>query len=290
MTLDPRLNACREDLADARLRGIVAAPRYVEGRTAGIVSGRAPMRRRPAPQAEIDTFCHYGEGVLVFDEADGHAWCQSLFDSYVGYVEARHVAIGTAPEPTHFVATLGAYLYEAPDLRSAARDFLPRHSAVVVAETGLLTRDTQYARLDTGGCLPLACLSQKPPRSADVAAAAVLYLGCPYLWGGRSWLGIDCSGLVQSAFRDIGVIVPRDTDMQREAIGDAIPIKGKADLRRGDLLYLPGHVLIYAGDGAVIHADGVSMTVRRDSLAALIGERGVDFAGFAVRRHPAAAI
>ncbi len=285
MMLDPRLNAYRDDLADARLRRVVTAPRYVEGRAARIVTGRAPMRRRPEPQAEIDTFCHYGEGLLIFDEADGHAWCQSMFDSYVGYVEARHVALGTAPAATHFVVASGAYVYEAPDLRSAARDFLPRHSAVVVAATGLPTRGTEYARLDTGGYLPLACLSQEPPRSADVVAAAALYLGCPYLWGGRSWLGIDCSGLVQCAFRDIGITVPRDTDMQREAIGDAVPIKGQADLRRGDLLYLPGHVLIYAGDGAVIHADGVSMMVRRDSLAALMGGRGVDFAGFAVRRR-----
>jgi cell wall-associated NlpC family hydrolase len=286
VAFDPRLHAYRDDLADLRLRGVVAAPRYVEGRAARIVAGRAPMRRSPALQAEIDTFCHYGEGLLIFDEVGGHAWCQSLFDGYVGYVEALHVAIGATPEATHFVATLGAYVYDAPDLRSAASDFLPRHSAVVIAETGFLTRGTQYARLDTGAYLPLTCLSRKMPRSSDIVAAAALYLGCPYLWAGSSWLGIDCSGLVQSAFRDIGITVPRDTDMQREAIGDAVQAAGPADLRRGDLLYLPGHVLIYAGEGAVIHADGVSMTVRRDGLAVLMRERRLDFAGFVVRRHP----
>lgn len=248
------------------------------------------MRRNPAPQAEIDTFCHYGEGLLIFDEAGGYAWCQSLFDGYVGYVEKRDVAIGAAPEATHFVAMPGAYIYNSPDLRSAVVDFLPRHSAVVVKETGLLTRGTDYARLDTGACLPLACLSRETPRSADIVAAATLYLGCPYLWGGRSWLGIDCSGLVQSAFRDFGITVPRDADMQQDAIGETLPAGAQADLRRGDLVYLPGHVLIYAGDGAVIHADGVSMMVRRDNLAALMRERGLDFAAFVVRRHPAATI
>ncbi len=281
---DPRLNAWRADLADARLQGIVAAPRYVDGRAARVVVGRAPMRRTPERQAEVDTFCHYGERVLVFEEAGGHIWCQSLFDFYVGYVEAGGIAIGPMPDPTHFVAASGAYCYEAPDLRSAVADFLPRHSAVVVAATGLVTRGTEYARLDTGGHLPLACLSPQPPSSPDVAAAAGLYLGVPYLWGGRSWLGIDCSGLVQSAFRDIAVTVPRDTDMQQGAIGEAVAVSRAADLRRGDLLYLPGHVLIYAGDGAVIHADGISMTVRRDGLAGLMRERGLDFAGFVVRR------
>lgn len=288
MTLDPRLNAYRDDLADERLRGLVAATRYVEGRTARIIAGRAPVRRSPEPQAEIDTFFHYGDPVLVFDMADGYAWCQSLFDGYVGYVEACHIAIGAVPAPTHFVATLGSYSYEAPDLRSAVADFLPRHSAVVAAATGLVTRGTEYVRLDTGGHLPLACLAPQMPRSPSLVAAALLYLGCPYLWGGRSWLGIDCSGLVQNAFRDIGVAVPRDTDMQRDTIGDAVAVSKQADLLPGDLLYLPGHVLIHAGDGAVIHADGASMTVRRDKLREWMRARAFDFSGFVVRRRPAA--
>jgi cell wall-associated NlpC family hydrolase len=289
MTLDPRLNAYRADLADTRLRESVAAPRYVEGRPARVVAGRAALRPSPDPHAEASTFYHYGEPLLVFDEAGGHAWCRSLFDGYVGYVEASRIAVGTVPEATHFVATSGAWAYDAPDLRSAPSDFLPRHSAVVVVETGFSTRGTEYVRLDTGRHLPLACLSPNPPRSSDIVAAAALYLGCPYLWGGRSWLGIDCSGLVQSALRDIALTVPRDTDMQQGTIGERVPVGREADLRRGDLLYLPGHVLIYAGDGAVIHADGASMMVRQDSLAGLMRERGLDFAGFVVRRHPAAA-
>jgi len=282
--LDPRLNAYRADLADARLREIVAAPRYVEGRPARVVVGCAAVRPSPDPRAEVSTFYHYGEMLLVFDETGLYAWCQSLFDGYVGYVEARQIAVGAVPEATHFVAASGAWAYEAPDLRSAASDFLPRHSTVVVVETGIRTRGTEYVRLDTGRHLPLACLSPDPPRAADIVAAAALYLGCPYLWGGRSWLGLDCSGLVQSAFRDIAVTVPRDTDMQQGAIGERVPVRRDADLRRSDLLYLPGHVLIYAGDGAVIHADGVRMTVRRDSLAPLMRGRGLDFAGFVVRR------
>ncbi len=288
MQLDPRLNAYRGDLADERLRGVVAAPRYVAGREARVVAGRAPVWRRPAAGAEIDNFYHYGERVLVFDEAAGYAWCQSLFDSYVGYVEPRHLAIGAAAEPTHVVATSGSYVYDAPDLRNAVTDFLPRHSAVTVVESGLLTRGSNYARLDTGGYLPLACLSSEPPRAPDIVAAVTLYLGCPYLWAGRGFLGIDCSGLVQSAFRDLGITVPRDTDMQRDAIGELVAAGGLTELRRGDLLYMPGHVLIYAGDGMVIHADGASMMVRRDNLATWMRTRDFTLASFVVRRHPVA--
>jgi hypothetical protein len=284
VVLDPRLNAYREDLADARLRETVAATRYVAGQPARVIAGRTPVQADPMPQAETTTFCHYGEELLVFDIADGNAWCQSLFDGYVGYAAAEYVAPGPSPAPTHHVATTGCYVYAAPDLRLPATDYLPRHSAVAVVETALLTRGTEYARLNTGLHVPLSCLSPEPPRSPDIVAAAELYLGCPYLWGGRSFLGIDCSGLVQAAFRDVGLTVLRDTDMQRDTIGEHVPVDAEARLRRGDLIYIPGHVMIYAGDGDVIHADGETMTVRRDNLAELMRSRGWGFSGFTVRR------
>ena len=191
------------------------------------------------------------------------------------------ISTGNSPRPTHYVANLGAYTYRVPDLRAAPLDFLPRHSPVAVAETGIMTRDTEYARLDPAGFVPLSCLSPDPPRSPDFVTAAALYLGAPYLWGGRSFLGLDCSGLVQQAFRDLGIAVPRDTDMQRDTIGTPASAD---DLRRGDLIYIPGHVMIYAGDGGVIQASGAGMAVRRDKLADLVKAWGLDPAKFAVRR------
>ena len=106
-----------------------------------------------------------------------------------------------------------------------------------------MTRGTEYARLDTGGYaaarLPVAGSRRARPISSP---PPTLYLGCPYLWGGRSFLGIDCSGLVQNAFRDIGITVLRDTDMQRDTIGEPVPASRESELRRGDLIYIPGHV------------------------------------------------
>jgi cell wall-associated NlpC family hydrolase len=242
------------------------------------------VRRAADSGAPLDTFYHYGEPILVFEEAGSWAWCQSLDDGYVGHVERKLIALGAAADPTHFVATMGSYLYEKPDMKTPAVDFLPRHSRITVAESGIVTRGTDYARLDTGGFVPHGCLSQEPPRSPDIVAAAERYLGSPYLWGGKSFFGVDCSGLVQNAFRDIGVKVPRDTDMQRDTIGEAVTIGGAAGLQHGDLLYMPGHVLIHAGNGMVVHADGVSMMVRRDNLAGLMRDRGLDLGSFTARR------
>jgi cell wall-associated NlpC family hydrolase len=279
--LDQRLNAYRDDLADIRLKGQVAASRYAEGQPARIIVGRAPVHRTPESGAPLDTHCHYGERILVFDKTRTTAWCQSEEDGYVGYIALRHLAAGDPPAPTHYIANLGTYTYRVPDLRADPLDFLPRHSPVAVAETGIKTRDTEYARLDPAGFLPVSCLSPTPPRSPDLVTAATLYLGAPYLWGGKSCLGLDCSGLVQQAFRDLGIAVPRDTDMQRDTIGAAAP---PDDLRRGDLIYIPGHVMIYAGDGEVVHASGPGMAVRRDKLADLVRAWGLDPAQFAVRR------
>jgi hypothetical protein len=284
MTLDPRLNAIRDDLADIRLGGKFAAPRYTEGRLARVSIGLVPVLHAPQPDAALDTFFHYGEPVRVFDENDGYAWCQSRRDNYVGYVEASALEPGAGPKPTHYVATLGAYRYVAADLRSPVIDFLPRHSPVTVAQSGFQCRGTDYVWLDGGGFLPASCLSVTPPRSPDLAAAAELYLGCPYLWAGRSFLGIDCSGLVQEAFRDLGGAVLRDTDMQRETIGTLMAASDVADLKRNDLIYIPGHVMIHAGAGAVIHASGEGMSVRRDDLAALMNGWNYGFADLTVRR------
>ena len=287
MTLDPRLNAYRNDLADEQLRGQVHATRYAACQPAWVIAGRTAVRAKAKliRQAEIVTYYHYGEELRVFEITEGIAWCQSLFDSYVGYVDARDIELGLAPAPTHYVATTACYAYEVPDLRSFSTGYMPRHSPVRAVKTGLVTRGTEYVQLGMSGYVPLACLAPEPPRSPDLVAAAELYLGCPYLWGGRSFLGIDCSGLVQAAFRDIGVTVLRDTDMQRDAIGEPVSPGSLDDLRRGDLLYLPGHVLIYAGAGAVIHADGATMTVGRDNLATLMRQRGLKLADFVVRRH-----
>jgi len=266
--LDQRLNIFRRDLADERLRGVVKADRYVSGQAARVIAGIVPLRSSAETGAPIANHLHYGDEVMVFDRSGGFAWCQSRYDGYVGYCDIA--TLGSPEAPTHYVVAMGCYAYAAADLRTDIQDFLPRHSAVAVRETGLIARGTEYARLDTGLFVPLACLSARPPVSGDLVTAARLYLGCPYLWGGRSFLGIDCSGLVQEAFRDLGVTAPRDTDMQRETIGERVDIASFADLRRNDLLYIPGHVMICAGKGSVVHASGGEMTVRRESLAPLL--------------------
>lgn len=288
---DPRRHAVRRDLADRRLQPHVPAPRYVDGSPALIAVGLAPVRREPREDAPVDTYFFYGEPLIAFARDGDHVWCQSGFDAYVGYVRHDMITTDMSRAGGHFVATMGSWRYREPDLRSGIVDFLPRHAQVTLVARGIMTRDVAYAALADGSFIPERCVAESPPRARDLVAAAANYLGCPYLWAGKSFLGIDCSGLVQNAFRDLGVTVPRDTDMQRDGIGSAVEAADAAQLRRGDLLFLPGHVMIYEGAGTIIHADGRRMEVVRETLDGFLAARGMRVSGLTVRRaaDPAAA-
>jgi cell wall-associated NlpC family hydrolase len=282
--LDPHLHAFREDLADVCLRDRVFATRYVEGRIATVNVGLAPVHSQADSSMEVCTHYTYNEKILVFDDTETYLWCRSLSDNYVGYVAVGNVDFSARSSPTHFISTMGSYVYPAPDLRTPAVDFFPRHTPVTVLRDGVITRDTRYVEL-TGSLYILEnCLSTSPARSDDIVLAASRYLETPYLWGGKSCLGIDCAALVQNCCKDIGYSVLRDTYMQCDTIGYPVEIEYETDLQRGDLLYIPGHVMIYAGDGDIIHANAETMSVTKEKLVGFCSRRNLRLDTISVRR------
>jgi cell wall-associated NlpC family hydrolase len=264
-SLDPRLNAFRPDLADSRLEGGVAAERFAEGRLRRVVAPSAALRHAPRSDAALDSELLRGELFRVFDETDeGWAWGQNQTDGYVGYTASD--ALGpVAPEPTHRITALRTFVYPAPDTKLPARSALSFGAAVSVAgETE--TRGTRYCLL-AGGEGALVAIHAAPIDARpepDYVAVAERFIGTAYLWGGRTSLGLDCSALVQLALMAAGTPAPRDTDMQAASLGRALP--GLGDLKRGDLLYWPGHVAIVADATHIVHASGHHMTVVREPL------------------------
>lgn len=249
----PRLHAARPDLADARLEGKVEAERFVEGTPKRVGAASAPLRREPRPDAALDTELLHGETVLVFEEtAEGWAWVQLDTDGYVGWCPSEALA-APGPEPTHRVRTLRTFVYPGPSIKLPPVMLLSMNARVAVASA-----EEHFARIGAGFVYArhLGPLDSVEP---DWVGVAESFLGTPYLWGGRTSIGLDCSALVQMSMTAAGRPCPRDTDMQEVALGAALPLNDPTTLERGDLLFWKGHVAIARGDGTIVHANGHHM-------------------------------
>jgi cell wall-associated NlpC family hydrolase len=266
--LDPRLHAWRSDLADARLEGKVPSGRFVAGLRKRVVAPSAPLRHVARPDAPLDSELLRGEAVRVFEETmEGWAWVQNETDGYVGYVSSDALA-PAAPEPTHRVSALRTFIYPGPDMKLPARAALSIGSRVTVTGEAE-TRGTRFGILDGGeGAVVMAHVEPvDAPTEADFAGVALRFLRVPYLWGGRTSLGLDCSALVQLALMVAGVPAPRDTDMQAAAIGLVVEDGIAGPLVRGDLIYWKGHVAIAIDGETIVHASGHHMAVVTERLA-----------------------
>lgn len=284
-TRDSRLHAFRPDLADARLQGEVKAERFVAGRPSRISASVADVRKAPRPDAGVNTQLLYGDDVLVFEETEGFAWIQAERDGYVGYVSAGDLG-ARGLEPTHVVTALRTFVYPGPDMK------LPRGAALSlgsqVAITGYAeTRGTRYALLASGEALVTQHLAPLDTEAEDFVSVAERLIDTPYLWGGFSAFGIDCSGLVQLSMRMTGRDVLRDSDMQEASLGT--PVDAGADfsrLQRGDLVFWKGHVAIMTDASNMIHANGHTMTVSREGLRQAIDRIGYLYGGPTSFRRP----
>lgn len=286
MTLDARLHAYRQDLADIRLRGRVEAERFVEGEWRRIVAPSTPIRSAPRSDAPINSEALRGERVRVFEATvEGWAWIQLETDSYVGFVSSD--ALGPAdPAPTHRVTALRTFVYPIADLKFPPVAALSIGSLLALGGEAE-TRGTRYRWLADGSGAVIARHVAAPNEAVapDFVAVAERFLETPYLWGGRSSLGLDCSGLVQLALAEAGVRVPRDTDQQLRAIGS--PVENGLDgvLRRGDLVFWKGHVGILRDAGTLLHASGLQMAVVSEPLAEVLARYDrIGLAVTAVRR------
>jgi cell wall-associated NlpC family hydrolase len=270
MTLDRRLNAFRPDLAEASLKGKVEAERFVEGVSARVVVPVIALRPKPDLASGIDTELLMGEAVAVFERHNGWCWVKALSDGYVGYLPETAIAEGAAA-PTHVVIPQRTFLYPEPELRKPHAAILSMGSLVRVTGTAE-ARGNHYVVLKDGTAIFAKHVQPiGENRGGDFVEIALRFIETPYLWGGRSGLGIDCSGLVQLALSMTGRSAPRDTDMQAAGLGRPIE---REELKRGDFVFWKGHVAIMEDPETIVHANGHTMTVARENFAAAVERIG----------------
>lgn len=270
---DPRLTAARSDLAAEHLRGKVDAARYVAPVLHRVSAPTAPLRREPVPDAPLDTEALAGEPVAVYEEHEGWAWGQLLRDGYVGYLPSEALARPPA-SPDHIVTVPRTFVFPGPSIKLPPLAALPYGAEIAVAEKATAESGTgRFARLADGGFVIARHTAPLGDwRDRDFVTTAERFVGVPYLWGGKTVLGIDCSGLVQVSLRAAGVNWPRDTYRQEQSSA-ATRVAGGEDqvgLARGDLVYWKGHVGIMVDGTRLLHANAHHMLVVIEPLATVV--------------------
>ncbi|HWI87010.1 MAG TPA: NlpC/P60 family protein [Sphingomonas sp.] len=257
--LDPRVHAYRPDIADIALAGLLFAPHYARAEHCRCIAASVSLHARPSQDAPAISQLTHGEGFALLDRTGAWAWGRCLHDDYVGYLPAS--ALGPMQTPTHRVIAPLALVFASADIKAPIATTLAIGAQVHGEEVG------EYLRIPSG-FIHLRHIAPLDEAVEDPVAVAESLIGAPYRWGGRGAEGLDCSGLVQRSLELAGIAAPRDSDMQRDQLGD--PIADGASLTRGDLIFFPGHVGFMVDSERLIHANAYWMTTMIEPLADVV--------------------
>ena len=258
--LDPRIHAYRPDLADERLEHQVKAERYIPGDEAHVHRDSVPLFLKPSFECELQTEALFGETIRIFEIRDGWAWGQILTDGYVGYFPLEALSPGVL-EPTHRVSNLRTFIYEEANLKSPPIALISMMSLVAV-----IGREGDFVELADKGYIYHSHVVPVEEKTQDFVSVATQFVGTPYLWGGRTSLGLDCSALIQIALLATGQFSRRDSDLQAGSLGELLETTDISQLKRGDLVFWKGHIGVMVDGETLLHSNAHHMEVALEPI------------------------
>ena len=260
-SFDRRLTPVRPDVAAVEYQDHHLSERYAVGELRQVAFGHCNLHETPCLEVGLDTQLHCGETFMVYDEKDGWAWGQATRDGYVGYVASGGLG-AIVEETSHRVNVLRSFVYPEPNMKRT-----PISCLSLNAEVTIVGEENGFAKTSRGYVWAMH-LCDKQMAAGNHVENALRFEGVPYLWGGRTSLGIDCSGLIQEAFLAAGRSVPRDSDMQEQSIGVQInPDNSIEGLKAGDLVFWDRHVGLMTDPVTLLHANAHHMCVAEEPLA-----------------------
>ena len=261
-TLDYRRIPARPDLAALHLKGQVEAASFVAGERREVMAPALPLKKEPGFDKPLETEAVRGEYVMVYEaNEEGWSWGQLERDGYVGWLPSEWLVL-PGPPHTHRIAALRSFAYPGPSMKLPATGAYSIGSRLSIIET-----KDGFARTQDGLFFYADHLAPVDVCEPDFVAVAERFLHIPYLWGGRTSLGLDCSALVQVSLDAAGIDAPRDSDMQAAELGVPVEIvPGFTNLKRGDLIRWKGHCGIMLDETRLLHANGHHMMVLIEDL------------------------
>ena len=264
--LDPRIHPYLPEIASSELIGKVQAEKFVDGEEMRIISQSSLLRTEPSLDLPIASELLFGEDVLVFQNLESEwSWVQNITDSYVGWIPSHALSKSTA-NITHSVSALRTFIFPKPEHKLVPTKILSYGSRLSICDVQEV-RGTKYGILSDGCAVINTHIRPIKEKATDFVAEAEKFIGTPYLWGGRTSIGLDCSALVQLTLNSCGADCPRDSDLQEQQLGEELELScNLPQLLRGDLIFWNGHVAIMIDAEKLIHANAHTMSVEIEPL------------------------